>query len=94
MKRLYNVSYDLKKSGQDYSGLIAELKKTEAWNHLLGSTWLLYTVESAEQIFNRLKPHIDNNDNILIMQVVNNYSGWLPNSDWEWISSALSTAKV
>lgn len=94
MKKLYNISYDLKKSGQDYSGLITEIKKVGEWNHLLGSTWLLYTLESATQIFNRLKPHIDDNDNILIMEVIGNYSGWLPQTDWDWIKSALNLVRM
>lgn len=50
MKKVYNVSYDLNKAGKDYAGLHAELKNTFEWYHLLDSTWLLYTSESAYQI--------------------------------------------
>jgi hypothetical protein len=86
MKRVYNVSYDLKKAGKDYKGLHEELKKTSIWYHLLGSTWLLATSESATQIWERLKPHIDSDDNILIIQIVNNKNGWLPTKAWDWLN--------
>jgi hypothetical protein len=87
MKKLYNVSYDLNKAGKDYKGLHDELKRTESWYHLLDSTWLLYTSESASQIWDRLSPHIDTDDHILIIQVVNNYYGWLPQDAWNWITA-------
>ncbi len=90
MKRVYNVSYDLKKAGKDYKGLHEELKKTLNWNHLLGSTWLLSTTESATQIWERLKPHIDGDDRILIIQVINNANGWLDNSDCIWLNNQLA----
>jgi hypothetical protein len=89
MKRLYNVSYDLNKTGKDYKGLHEELKKTGTWIHLLDSTWLLFTAESATQIYNRLRPHIDQDDNIMIAQITNNYSGWLPENAWNWVKQCI-----
>lgn len=90
MKRVYNVSYDLNKSGKDYSGLHKELKNTHEWYHLLDSTWLLYTAESADQIWERIKSHIDSDDNIMIAQITSNNSGWLPKMAWTWIKSRVT----
>ncbi len=90
MKKVYNVSYDLKKTGKDYAGLHAELKKTHDWNHLLDSTWLLCTAETADQIWMRLKSHIDKDDRILITQIVNNKQGFLSQNDWDWLNARLS----
>jgi hypothetical protein len=87
MKRVYNVSYDLNKSGKDYKGLHEVLKSSFDYLHLLDSTWLLYTSESSAQIYNRIKAHIDSDDYILISQVTNNMQGWLPQNDWNWIKS-------
>jgi hypothetical protein len=86
MTKVYNVSYDLNK-GKDYPGLHAELEKTFEWYHLLDSTWLLHTTESAEQIWNRLKTHVDNDDNILIAQITSNNYGWLPKYAWDWLNA-------
>lgn len=89
MAKVYNVSYDLNKAGKDYAGLHAELKKTNGWYHLLDSTWLLYTSETANQIWGRLQSHIDKDDNILIAQITSNNAGWLPKTAWEWLNARL-----
>ncbi len=89
MKKVYSVSYDLMKSGKDYSGLHGELKQTNEWYHLLGSTWMLYTSESSEQVWERLKPHLDGNDQILIVEVKWNFSGWLTMDAWDWLKNRI-----
>ena len=94
MRKVYNVSYDLNKTGKDYTGLHAELKNTYEWNHLLDSTWLLYTSETADQIWQRLSPHIDKDDLILIAQIVNNKQGWLNEATWKWLNARLQGVGV
>ena len=89
MKKVYNVSYDLNKSGKDYKGLHDELKSTSEYFHLLDSTWLLHTSESAHQIWERLKEHVDSNDRILIAQITSNKQGWLSKAAWEWLDAKL-----
>lgn len=84
--RAFLVSYDLKVPGRDYSGLYGAIRLSGRWWHYLDSTWIIVTTESAQQISQRLKPHIDNNDYILIIEVVNNIGGWLPKDAWEWIN--------
>ena len=84
--KVYCVSYDLNKSGKDYKGLIEELKKTSSWWHYLGSTWLLYTSETAEQIWKRISGHIDKDDYALIIEVAKDHQGWLPKEAWDWIN--------
>lgn len=82
---VYCVSYDLNKSGQDYSGLYDALKSYNDWWHYLDSTWLVETNQSAYQVFSKLQPHIDKNDTLLIIEVTANYSGWFSEEAWEWI---------
>ena len=86
MSKVYNVSYDLKKVGQNYDGLIKELKESLSWWHYLDSTWLIKTNETPSQLWNRLKPNVDDNDRMLIIEVCNNTSGWLSEKAWEWIN--------
>lgn len=85
MSKVYVVSYDLNKSGQDYEGLYGELKKSRAYWHYLDSTWLIYTSESAKDLYDRIGEHIDKNDSALVIEVSRNYQGWLPKKAWEWI---------
>lgn len=85
MSKVYVVSYDLNKSGQDYKGLYEELKKSSSWWHFLDSTWLIYTSETADQLYTRIGSHIDKNDYALVIEVKRNYQGWLPEDAWKWI---------
>lgn len=83
---VYCVSYDLNKSGQNYSGLHDELKNSSSWWHYLDSTWLISTHETAKQLSDRLLTKIDTNDRILVIKVTNDYSGWLTQDAWDWIN--------
>jgi hypothetical protein len=85
--KVYSVSYDLRKPGQAYSSLIAELKNSPGWWHNLQSTWLIATPESADELWRRLAPYLDQTDFILVIEVTANYQGWLPKKAWEWIYS-------
>ena len=90
MNKVYIVSYDLNVPGQDYKGLYDELKKSTNWWHYLDSTWLIYTSESAEKLFDRLSGHLDKSDRILVIRVTNEYQGWLPEEAWQWIRQYVS----
>ncbi|QQL51003.1 hypothetical protein [Mucilaginibacter ginkgonis] len=89
MSEVYVVGYDLNKPGQNYAGLMEELKKSPSWWHYLDSTWLIYTKESATQLRDRILNCVDNSDRLLVMEVTKNYSGWLPQEAWTWISNHL-----
>lgn len=83
------VSYDLRKPGQNYSGLWDELKNSPRWWHYLDSTWLVATSETASQLYNRLLQHLDKGDSILIIEAGKNIQGWLPQEAWDWIRQEL-----
>lgn len=83
---VFSVSYDLNKSGKNYEGLYAELKKT-GYAHIMDSTWLVSTSETVYQLRDRLMTQLDNNDSLFISKVnKNEYSGWLNQSFWDWIT--------
>ena len=87
--KLFVVSYDLRKTDKDYSSLFEEMKNCKAWWHYLKSTWLIYTNETASEIFKRLHPHLDKIDNLLIIEAGKERQGWLPKEAWTWIRDAL-----
>jgi hypothetical protein len=84
---VFAINYDLKKPGRDYNGLYEAIKACGATWHYLGSTWLVDTNLSAEGIWAKLKPHCDESDRMLIINVGDKYAGWLTNDAWEWIRS-------
>lgn len=88
--RFYIISYDLKTPGRDYSALYAAIKNNRDWQHPLESTWLVYTREDATDIYDALKPTMDNNDLIFISELrIENRQGWMSKACWEWINAKL-----
>lgn len=83
---IYAINYDLKKPGQDYSNLYKAIESLGSSWHYLRSTWLVDTTLTADAIRDRLAPHVDQNDRMLIIGVTHEYSGWLTKSAWEWIN--------
>jgi hypothetical protein len=82
---IYAVNYDLKQPGRNYSGLHEAIKSCGPWWHYLGSTWLVDTGLDARAIFGRLRPHVDQNDYVLVIRLGHDREGWLPKEGWEWI---------
>jgi len=82
--KIYVITYDLNREGQNYAQLYEELKKSPQWWHYLDSTWMIHTNENANDIYTRLAKHIDKNDHILVIEVGVDRQGWLPEKAWEW----------
>lgn len=82
---VYIVSYDLRKKGKNYVGLYEQLKNSPGWCHYLGTTWLISTDEQPKDLYHRLSAHLDEKDNILIVQFNNNYYGNMPEEAWDWL---------
>jgi hypothetical protein len=84
---IYAINYDLKQPGRNYSGLYEAIGKCgETW-HYLGSTWLVSTSLTAQGIWDRLAPHIDKNDFMLVVGITRDHQGWLPPEAWNWINT-------
>lgn len=79
------ITYDLHKPGQNYEGLHEEIKKYGTWWHHLDSTWLVSTTDTPTQCMKKLRQHMDDNDNLLVIEVCDNYNGWLPQKAWDWL---------
>jgi hypothetical protein len=89
--RVYVVSYELGKN-KSHIGLFEQLKASSRWWHYIDSTWLIATEENAEQLYNRLRPHLDKEeDSILVIEAGADREGWLPKKAWEWIGRALGS---
>lgn len=65
----YAINYDLNKPGQNYDSLIEAIKQFATWWHHLDSCWLVVTNLSAADIRDRLKPHLDRNDELLVAKL-------------------------
>ncbi len=90
--RVYCVSYDLKTPLKNYQSLFEALKQSGRWWHYLQSTWLIQTNETAIELWNRIAPHIAQQDFLLIIEVRANVHGWLPKDAWDWINANVPKA--
>jgi len=71
------IGYDLNRNDDDYSELIAAIKNlTGTWWHNLDSTWLVKTDLSASQVRDHLKPHLDSNDEMLVIDITGDSAAW------------------
>lgn len=57
---------------------------------VMRNVWLVNTVESPPQLFERLRHHMRKADNLLIIRVQNQYSGWLTKTSWDWLRTSAS----
>lgn len=85
------ITYDLNKPGKDYSDLYSAIKAISSdYLHQLTSVWLIDTYLSPEQVSDRLKAHIDSNDELFVVRITREYKGWLLQSAWDWLGSRAS----
>lgn len=86
----YLIGYDLNKPDKDYAELIEAIKAiTTNWWHCLDSTWIIKHDGPASTIRNSLSPHIDQNDELLVVKLsgegawqgfTDDCSSWLKNN--------------
>jgi len=44
---------------------------------------------SADDIQAKIKPYLDSNDRLLVIEVVNNKQGWLNKKQWDFINNSI-----
>ena len=89
---IYAVNYDLRAPCRNYTGLYEAIRSCGAWWHYLGSTWLIDTPLGIDGVWERLAPHIDADDSVLVISIGDRRQGWLPQKAWAWINERLAKA--
>ena len=81
------ITYDLHNSDKDYQNLCENIKQCgTTWWHYLESVWLVRTDLTPNECYERIKPSIEEDDNVFIVEITGqNRQGWLPSKAWEWI---------
>ena len=85
---VYMITYDLNSTGQRYSELISAIKEASngCWCTFWKSSYLIQSPLSPSQITDRLKPYLDSNDRLLVIEVKRNYEGWLTDDERSYIN--------
>lgn len=85
---IFLVTYELKGPAGSYRDLFEILKGYNSWWHYLRSTWLIDTdFESPQELFAEIKPYLQEKDHVLVVRIVDGYSGWLPSKAWKWLKN-------
>lgn len=84
---VYIVTYDLNREVVR-PNILAEIKK-KTWAKLSESSYAIDTNETAQQVFARLRPLIDDDDNLFIMPLRKPYAGYGPEKVIEWLDQRL-----
>lgn len=83
----YLINYDLKNPGQKYDDLIKAIKAFGAWAKISSSCWAIKTNQSAVQIRDNLKLHIDKNDILFVCDFDDWASYNLSKEVVDWLNS-------
>lgn len=88
MKKPYLITYDLNSPGQKYDDVIKTIKEdcASAWCKYWKSSFLITSELTPSKMIDKLKPNLDKSDRMIIIEVVDNKSGWLTQEQWDWIN--------
>jgi hypothetical protein len=90
MAKVLIVVYELDKepSSNDYREIVRIIKNYD-YMKIGGSEYCVYTNDSPQAVFDKLKPYIDSGDKLLIIQATNSKQGWLTEDQWKWLNDRL-----
>ena len=88
--KTYLITYDLKleKSGYEKARekMISTIKTLGDSIHIASTTYLVKTsLLNASSVVEKLKPCVDGNDHLFVMQLCKDRQGLLTKEKWEWI---------
>lgn len=90
--KVFFITYDLRKVGQNYTPLYDSIKSLSSdWQHPMESFWGVRVTSqwTAQAIYERLRPNLDENDSLLIFEVEPQIDrqGWMPKKFWAWLNN-------
>lgn len=94
--RTYMIGYDLRKPEKDYPALYEAIKNVaDGWWHRLDSTWLINSNLNAAQIRDRINPHIDASDRLLVICVGGEWAtANMPDDANAWLKNSLRPVRA
>ena len=71
---VYMITYDLNSEGQNYEKVIQAIKdaSTGVWCSYWESSYLIKSNLTVQQVSDKITPHLDSNDRLLVIEVLIN----------------------
>jgi hypothetical protein len=74
--------------------LEAVFDKAPDWLRYMPNCWIIQTSKSPKVWYERLKPHLDEQDTVFIVAIdMDDRTGWLPRDVWTWINQERALAQ-
>jgi hypothetical protein len=83
------VTYDLNNPGKDYNDLLKTID-CYSWARLSESSYAIKTEQSPQQVFDRLKPFLDQNDYLYVINLKMPYIGFGLKEVNDWLNKNLT----
>ena len=86
---VYLVSYKLDKKNletQEHNNLVAALKSYDDSCRIFDNQWFVCSEGTADDIHGNLTQYLHKDDYIFIIEMGDNYRGWMPDSVVGWLS--------
>ena len=85
------VTYDLNKEpdSDGYKEILKIIKEGGSWARLSESSYAIETNSTPFQVYNKLKPHLDNNDKLVVITLHKPYYGQHDTKVIEWLDAKL-----
>lgn len=72
-----HISYDLIAAGQNYAAVIERVKQLGNWAKINQSFWYVNSTFTSTQARDHIKPVLDSNDKLYVVDSTNNEAAWL-----------------
>lgn len=86
---VYVVAYDLNKETRR-PPIVDEVKKSPGWCMLSESSYAISTQESPDQVYQRFKPLLDDNDNLFVITLRKPFQSWASQERNDWLTNHLT----
>jgi hypothetical protein len=84
------IAYDVHPArGAAYDNLIKAIQLLGAWWHHLETVWIVQCTDTPDEIRDKLKPHIGDDDQLLVIDISGDTAGWVGINDAgsKWLTS-------
>ncbi len=87
--KTYLISYDLRQPGRNYIALYSAIKSYGTWGKINDSTWIIKSYDTAMNITNNLRSHLDLNDSIFVIQTQREAAWYNVKANNDWLNKNL-----
>ena len=85
----YNITYDLNNE-TTRPPILKDIKAYDGWAKLSESSYAIITTETPQQVYNKLKKHLDSDDQLYVISIKKPYAGQGDPEVNEWLDSNLT----